>query len=167
MASAAANADDKKGGGTGSLILFAGLLAALTLVGAGAGAYLGLQFYDSIEKAATNKAAKHADVKIDEQYVSAAHIVALPAIITNLAGDKPAWCRIESSVMFEGDAPPDATLLAVRMAEDMLAYLRTVTLAELASASAFQHLRDDLTERIRIRGGEKVRQLIITSLVLE
>lgn len=165
MAEAASSGDGKKGGG--SLILFAGLLVALTLVGAGAGAYLGTQFYDSIARATNAQAAKHADVKVDEHFTAAAHIVALPAIITNLAGEKPAWCRIESSVMFEGGPPDDASALVARMAEDMLAYLRTLTVHEITGASAFQNLRDDLTERIRIRGGDKVRELIITSLVLE
>lgn len=158
---------DKNGGGQLSLLTFIALLATLTLIAVAAGGYLGLQFYASIEKAAAGKVAKDKEIKINAAYTSPASIVQLPAILTNLAGEPKAWVRLEASVLFEGDQPADAPLLAPKFAADIVAFLRTLTLAQVEGASAFQHLRDDLTERVRVRGGEKARELIIHAMILE
>ena len=46
--------------------------------------------------------------------------------------------------------------LAAAIAEDIVAYLRTVPLAQLEGPSGFLHLREDLNDRARIRSGGKV-----------
>ena len=58
-------------------------------------------------------------------------------------------------------------MLAAQIAEDIVAYLRTVSLAQIEGASGFQHLREDLNDRVRVRSGGKVRDLVIQSLVVE
>ena len=90
----------------------------------------------------------------------------LPPIMTNLAGAKGTWIRIEASVVFAADAAsPNA--LAAAIAEDMVAYLRTVPLSQIEGPSGFLHLREDLNDRARIRSAGKVRELVIQALVLE
>ena len=42
-----------------------------------------------------------------------------------------------------------------------------MTLTQIEGASGFQHLREDLNERARIRSGGKVRDLVIQALIVE
>ncbi len=58
-------------------------------------------------------------------------------------------------------------MLAATITEDIVAYLRTVSLAQIEGASGFQHLREDLNDRARVRSGGKVRELIIHTLIVE
>lgn len=90
----------------------------------------------------------------------------LPAIVTNLATPQKTWVRLEASIVYS-DATPDINALAATIAEDVIAFLRTVPLAQLEGPSGFLHLREDLNERARIRSAGKVRELVIQSLVLE
>jgi flagellar FliL protein len=69
-------------------------------------------------------------------------------------------------VFKNGDLPnPDVT--AAQLREDMLAYMRTVSLAQLEGPSALQHLREDLNERASLRTGGAVTELIIQTLVVQ
>jgi flagellar protein FliL len=90
----------------------------------------------------------------------------LPAIVTNLASPKGTWIRIEASLAYGSDGG-DSASLAATIAEDIVAYMRTVPLAQVEGPSGFLHLREDLNDRARIRSGGKVRELVIQALVLE
>jgi flagellar FliL protein len=90
----------------------------------------------------------------------------LPAIVTNLASPQKTWIRLEASLAF-ADSAADSNELAAAIAEDVVALLRTVPVGQLEGPSALLHLREDLNERVRVRSGGKVRELIIQSLVLE
>jgi flagellar FliL protein len=57
--------------------------------------------------------------------------------------------------------------LAGQIGEDILAFLRTLSLAQIQGASGFQHLREDLGDRVRTRSRGKVRDLIIQALIVE
>jgi flagellar FliL protein len=57
--------------------------------------------------------------------------------------------------------------MAAAIAEDVVAYLRTVPITQLEGPSGLLHLREDLNDRARIRSGGKVKELVIQSLVLE
>jgi flagellar FliL protein len=48
-----------------------------------------------------------------------------------------------------------------------MAFLRTVPLAQIEGANGFQHLREDLNDRVRARSGGNVRELIIQSMIVE
>ena len=58
-------------------------------------------------------------------------------------------------------------MLVAQIAEDIIAFLRTVTLVQIQGASGFQHLREDLNDRVRVRSGGKVRDLVIQSMIIE
>jgi flagellar FliL protein len=90
----------------------------------------------------------------------------LPAIVTNLASPQKTWIRLEAAIAF-ADPAADSNELAAAIAEDVVAFLRTVPIGQLEGPSALLHLREDLNERARVRSGGKVRELIIQSLVLE
>ena len=49
----------------------------------------------------------------------------------------------------------------------MLAFVRTLTLAQLQGASGLQHLREDLNERVAIRTDGHIHELMIEMLVIQ
>ena len=89
------------------------------------------------------------------------------SVVTNLTEPADTWVRIESSVVFKtGSLPhPDVTLAEIRA--DALAYLRTLSLAQIEGASGLQHLREDLNERVALRTKGAVRELIVETLVVQ
>ena len=91
----------------------------------------------------------------------------MPAITANLAQPKTTWIRLEASLVVKQDLGPEADVLASKMAEDIVGFLRTVTMEQIAGPSGFQHLREDLNDRVRVRSEGKVSELIIQSLILE
>ena len=58
-------------------------------------------------------------------------------------------------------------MLAAQIAEDILAYMKTVTVAQIGGASGLQHLREDLNERASIRSDGHVREFIIQTVVVQ
>jgi flagellar FliL protein len=45
--------------------------------------------------------------------------------------------------------------------------MRTVKLPQVEGASGFQHLKEDLEERARIRSGGRVKKILIKTLLFE
>lgn len=93
-------------------------------------------------------------------------ILQLPTIVTNLAGQTGGWVRLEASVLI-GDEKAVAPGIAAQFAEDVTALLRTLSLSQISGAAGFQHLREDLVDRLRLRSGGRVREFIIQSMVIE
>ncbi|MDR3467787.1 MAG: flagellar basal body-associated FliL family protein, partial [Xanthobacteraceae bacterium] len=75
----------------------------------------------------------------------------LPPVVTNLAAPPDIWVRIEGTILFEGKILPHGDALAGEIAGDMLAFMRTQTLAQIQGVAGLQHLRQDLNERIATR----------------
>jgi flagellar FliL protein len=90
--------------------------------------------------------------------------VALDPITTNLAYPAERWVRLDISVLFEEPTDPE---LARTIHQDILAYMRTVSLQQIEGARGFQHLRADLTERAELRSDGKVSELLFRTFVIE
>lgn len=90
----------------------------------------------------------------------------LKPIVTNIAEPADVWARLEAAIVFQ-DEMPNADVLAARIGEDLLGYLKTLKLAQFEGAGQFQHLREDLKDRVAIRSGGDVRDVIIESLVIQ
>ena len=95
------------------------------------------------------------------------NLKALSPIITNLGGPKAAWIRLEAAIVVVQDGGKDDNVLAGKITEDIVAYLRTVPMGQIEGANGFQNLREDLNERARVRSGGRVREVVIQSLVVE
>lgn len=91
-------------------------------------------------------------------------VIPLEPITTNLASPTTTWVRLEVSIVSEG---PPAPGLADIMQQDILAYMRNVKLHQIEGPSGFQHLRDDLDERARIRSEGHVNRVLIRTLLFE
>jgi flagellar FliL protein len=176
MAKKDQNKDDKgpakKGGGAMSTVL---AMVIITGLGVGAGGLFGIQAAQKIGPSAKPAppapppaahdahAADHKDDKNKEKK-KGPQLVALPNMVTNLASPEKVWIRIEASAMIESDNPEQ---LAAQLAEDIVAYLRTMTLDQVQGASGYSYMKEDLDERARLRGQGKVRDLVLQSFIVE
>ena len=91
-------------------------------------------------------------------------VVELPAMTTNLAGPEGAWVRLELSLVFAGR--PDAGQ-ATRVQADALAYLRTLTVRQIASPSGYLFLRDDLAARAADLTDGAVTGVLVRTFLIE
>ena len=149
-----------------SMLSLVAELAILTCFAVGAGGLFGMQMLSGSDNAGTRPEAisQHGQ---KSRYSETANLKPLPPIVTNLASPKGTWIRIEASVVVGADAAAGANALVAAIAEDIVAYLRTVSLAQIEGPSGFLHLREDLNDRARIRTGGKIRELVVQALVLE
>jgi flagellar FliL protein len=93
-------------------------------------------------------------------------LVELPPIVTNIASPADLWIRVEASVVVDGKATsPD--VLAAEIATDALAYLRTLTIAQIEGPIGLENIRQDLTERAVVRSKGKVSEFILKTLVVQ
>lgn len=154
----------EKGVSTLVFILIAGFL---TVVAAGVGFVGGLQILASVEQSTRSKGTQPQVSVEGLRQLDIANVTVLPPIVTNLAGNPPVWIRLESSLVFRDEVPSDADALAAEITKDFVAYLRTVPVEQLEGAIGFQHLSEDLNDRVRVRTGGRAQELIIQGLIVE
>ncbi len=154
-----------KGGSTMIGTLAAFFLVAL--IAAGAGGYQGFASVGSIKQALDAAAKVKPDETATAKYPASVNLRELAPIVTNLALPDTTWVRLEASVVFDPAPIKEIDILLAEISGDLLAELRTLSLAQIQGASGLQHLRQDLTERISIRSRGRIRELIIHSLVLQ
>ncbi|MEF2071725.1 flagellar basal body-associated FliL family protein [Consotaella aegiceratis] len=93
-------------------------------------------------------------------------LVPLEPIVTNLYSPSSVLLRMQASIVVRENEVEDPDVLAARIGGDMLAYLRTVQLPQLQGARGLLHLREDLTERAKLRS-PAVLDFIIETMVAE
>ena len=141
------------------------VLVATLLVG-GAGAFFGMQLPSLLEQGAP-PADKHGQKEKPAAEATKIVVRSLAPITTNLASPANTWVRLESAAVIVDELGPEGEVLMKRLAEDIVAYLRTLPLQQIEGASGFQHLREDINDRVRIRSQGKVRELLIEALVVQ
>jgi len=102
-----------------------------------------------------------------QPFTEGLNLKSLSPIVTNLAGPKGTWVRLEAAIVVVSDGGKEDSVLAGKISEDIVAYLRTVSMGQIEGANGFQNLREDLNERARVRSGGRVREIVIQSLVVE
>ena len=138
----------------------------VTLIAAGGGGAYGLRIAKLA--AAPPEAAKPAPEPHGEPKAAAGDLMReLPPIVASLHEPKNVWVRLETAVVLDRAALPEADRLAREITGDILAFVRTLSLPQLQGASGLQHLREDLNERAAIRSGGRVRELVIQAMVLQ
>ena len=117
---------------------------------------------------ATDRTVEPASPRAGEvEYASldgAAAVVPLPVITTNLREPTETWVRVDLAAVFTVD--PDAGT-ADRVHQDVLALLRTLSIAEVSSPSAFMHLRDELRRRARHVSDGAVSDVLVRGFLIE
>ncbi len=94
-------------------------------------------------------------------------IVDLPPIVTNLGAPQDTWVRLEGSIIFDPKTLPHPEAVAGEIGDDVLAYLRTVSLHQLEGPIGLENIRQDLNERAATRSGGKVHAFVIRTLVVQ
>ncbi len=97
----------------------------------------------------------------------ASTIVDLPPIVTNLGAPQDTWIRLEGSIIFDPKTLPHPEAVAGQIGDDVLAYLRTVSLHQLEGPIELENIRQDLNERAATRSGGKVHAFVIRTLVVQ
>lgn len=153
-------------GAKSSLLLWAAAMAGLTVVAAGIGGVSGIALVSHV-KTVMRAHATTVTAGPTPRYGPNVGLIDLPPIITNLADPTTAWVRLQTSIVYDKKAVPKPQVLAARISEDILAYMKTVTVAQLGGASGLEHLREDLNDRAKIRSDGHVRELVIETLVVQ
>jgi len=167
-----------KGGGGGIIAL-----VLLTLIGAGLGMGYNLYFMkeptESQAKHAEsdNKSSKDEQASREEGELAVTEgearledgntIVQLQPIVTDMRGEPKRWLRLEVSLVFARMPESGVDVVAQEASADILAFLRTVSLAQIEGPDGLEYLTDDIEELARIRSKGAVSRLLITSLVTE
>ncbi len=136
-------------------------LLIVTLIAAGTGAGLGFTIADVKPVRPKDEAAAAA------RAAETGSVVRLSPIVTNLARPKETWIRLEGSLVVDGVPADKAGGLAAEVGADLMAYLRTLALPQIEGAAGLQALREDLTERVRLRSNGRARELLIETLVVQ
>ena len=88
-------------------------------------------------------------------------------VARNLAAPSSTWIRLETAIIFTNGAVENPDVAATEIEQDLLAYVRTLTLDQLQGASALGHLRDDLNERVAIRTEGAVSEIVVKTMVMQ
>lgn len=149
-----------------SLWGWVGTMIVLTALAAGVGGVLGIELVAQVKTIEQKHASAMAPGPAP-RYGPDMSLIDLPPIITNLADPANAWVRLQGSIVYDNKTVPKPQMLAAQIAEDILAYMKTVTVAQIGGASGLQHLREDLNERASIRSDGHVREFIIQTVVVQ
>jgi flagellar protein FliL len=162
-----------------SPILLIAALLGLTVVGAGGGWMVGVMVApkikaagDAQEKAVAAEAAKKEGGKEGEKTDGALPkipaeengIVQLDPITTNLAYPSDSWVRMEVALVFNG---PTDVKLAEDIHQDIMTYMRTVSLQQIEGPRGFNYLKDDLQERVDLRSEGRVSKIMVRTFVIQ
>jgi flagellar protein FliL len=163
MATATAAANDPAGAAASGPSIKQTIAAALvvTVIAAAMGALF------AIPPASAPEPAQKDDQAHSASPAQPAGLFEMPPIVTNLGAPRDTWIRLEASIVFDAKSIPHPEVVAGEIAGDELAYLHTVTLAQIEGPIGLQNIRQDLNERAAIRSGGKVSELIIRTLVVQ
>lgn len=146
-------------------ILTLGLLTALSaLIGGGFGIVMTSNIEKRIEakyKAASEK------VVVVSPYAGDIAIRKMLPIVTNLSGTGSDWVRLESSMVYKTGLDMNPDVVAAEIRQDMLAYLRTLSLAQIQGPSGLLQVREDLNERAQLRSKGAVQEIVVETLVVQ
>lgn len=168
MAAAAKAGGEKAGGGKGGVIV---ALCVLTLLAAAGGGGLGIKLASTVEEVVTEKAKEEKPAEANLPALRYAEpdmmMEPLKPIVSNLAAPSSTFVRIEASIIYKNGTLPNAQIAAAQIREDVMAYLRTLSMSQLEGPSGLIHLREDLNERARMRSEGHVQELVIETLVVQ
>jgi flagellar FliL protein len=153
-----------------SLVVTIAAVAVLTLLAAGGGWFVGNMLAPppaekpaaEVAKAEGGKEGEGAEIP----HISTQEngIVLLDPITSNLAYPSDNRVRLEVALMFKG--APDVKL-AEEIHQDIMAYMRTVSLQQVQGPRGFQYLREDLQERVDLRSEGRVTNVMFRTFVIE
>ena len=94
-------------------------------------------------------------------------LVEIPPIITNLKKPTGSWIRVESKAVANTDAIENEAALTQRLSQDILMYLRTLSIADIDSSNGLLQVRTDLNDIARIRSKGTLDEVVSQGLIVE
>ncbi len=152
------------------MIKFLLAVVVLTLLAAGGGGFLGLQIFNTVQVPAAGAAPAKPQAEASAHappYSGDIAVRELQPMLANLMSPDNAWVRVQAAVIFMKKDVPEPDQLAAQITDDLLAYLKTLTAAQLQGASGLQHLREDFNDRAAVRSDGKVREVVIETIVVQ
>jgi flagellar protein FliL len=144
------------------------LLAVLTTLAVAVGGASGFLMIAKAERAVDERRkAAEEDVQRVANYDAGSTIMRLGTVVTNLASPSDVWIRFEASFVVKVGTFNNPDAMAAQIRQDLIAYLRTLSVAQLEGPSGLSHLREDLAERIQIRSKDQARDIFIETLVVQ
>lgn len=143
-----------------SAIVTIAIVGGLSLVAAGGGWLVG----GAVAPQETPAAQHTGEGSGEKDEETATRVVDLEPITTNLGYPSENWVRLEVALLY-AEEPDEAMSEAIH--QDILGYLRTVSLQQIEGPRGFQYLREDLMERVALRGEGKVANLMVRTFVIE
>ncbi|MCC2096095.1 MAG: flagellar basal body-associated FliL family protein [Hyphomicrobiales bacterium] len=113
----------------------------------------------------TKPASAHKSGKDKEKKTRAVH--RLNPIIANLKQPKDRWIRLDAAVVLQDVKDEEIDKLKGKMAADILAYLRTLTLSDVEGPMGLLNLRQDIQRRLKMRAGDRVQDFLISAMVVQ
>ena len=162
------SAEEDGGKKKSGLVVTMAIVLVLSLIAAGGGWMVGGLIAPQVDQPemAAGEGADGKDEKKEDKAEDKPreNVVALEPITTNLSYPSDNWIRVEVSLVFTNE-PDDA--IADQIHQDILAYLRTVSLQQIEGPRGFQYLREDLRERVKLRSEGRVNDLLLRTFVIE
>lgn len=165
-----------------SIIVTAGAIAVLSLLGLGGGWFVGNALFvpaAPVEATPSPAAPEHAAEPAAAAGAEGEHgapaaeggkgpagpsLIALDPIVTNLGYPNDKWIRLELALQFNG---PGDVPLSQELHQELMSYLRTVSLQQIQGPRGFQYLRDDLREIVDVRSKGRVSKVLFRTFVIE
>ena len=152
--------------GKPSMMPLLACIGGLTIVGAGGGGVAGTLIVAKVKAGlATNAAPPPPPTRAT--YNEDVVIRELSPIVTNLAQPEGVKVRLQASILFNKKDVEAPTLVSAQITDDLISYLKTLSIAQLQGGSGLQSLREDLNERVATRSNGRVHELIIETLVVQ
>ena len=138
----------------------------LTAGAAGGGALVGMHIVSTVRMMGTKEAQVPAASTGAVQLGTSA-VKELAPIVTNLASPDGAVVRLQTAIVYDKSDAQQIDIVAAKIGDDILAFVKTLTVAQLQGASGLQQLREDLNERAAVRSDGRVHELMIEMLVVQ
>lgn len=151
---------------------FVVVILVLTLIGVVCGAGFGIFVLKSKPLAVATTAVKLPEkepvsqLPLTSRYPAEAVEVALDPIISSIGPNDKTKMRLEVS-MIVNKSGASSPLLKKEMTEDIIAFLRSISMEDISGSRGFQNLREDLDDLAQVRGRGAVYGLLISGFVVE
>lgn len=160
------SSDANSGTSRRSLVI---VFAVLTLIAAVTGGGIGYLLGNTVEAAVSARLTAEPADKAGPalRYMGDFTLKELKPLVVNLAAPSSTFVRIEASLVFKNGALANPDVTAAEVREDIMAYVRSLSLSQLEGPSALQHLREDLNDRANTRSQGKITELVLGTVVVQ
>lgn len=93
--------------------------------------------------------------------------IRLAPIIANLSLPEGMWVRVDVVLIAPHQFHKEVDSTSVKITQDFLVYLQTLSISDLEGVHSLAFLRQELIERARIRSENKVKDVLVTTMVVQ